>query len=143
MNLNSEAHKHWAFDLVQFVFFVSRAPFSRRALRTPAHRSLLQLLSRHASHPSNEVGGFEHEQPLFCVCTTVYKSCVAENGCNSAWQLDRTRGGPADQPHNHSQEPDPSILCLFRWHEKWRITFQSLVNKVFIDLIQHVICFAV
>lgn len=45
--------------------------------------------------------------------------------------------------HQHSQEYNPSIVCLFNWHEKWRITFQSLVNKVFIDLIKHVICVAV
>lgn len=117
--------------------FLSRAPFSRRLLRTFAHRSPLQLLSRHASCPSNEVGGFEHEQPLFCICTTGCKSCVAENSSNSAWQHDRKCGGP-NRPHNHSQESDPSIVCLFKWHG-----IQSEVNKVFIDLFQRVICFAV
>lgn len=105
-----------------------------------AHCSLLQLLSRLASCPSNEVGGFEHEQPLFCICTTGYKSCMAENSCNSAWQQVWWTSRPT---HNHSQKSKPSILCLFKWHVKWRITFQSEVNKVFIDLIQCVIwhCF--
>lgn len=53
----------------------------------------------------------------------------------AAWHCDRKRGGPAHQPQNQRQKFDPSILRLLTCQEKWRITFQSPLNKVCIDLI--------
>lgn len=61
----------------------------------------------------------------------------------AAWHGDRKRGGQADQPQYHRHPSDPSIVRLLACQEKWRITFWNPVNKVCIDLIQHVICFAV
>lgn len=54
----------------------------------------------------------------------------------AAWRGDRKRGGLADQPQC-------LVRVYFNCQEKWRITFQRPVNKVCIDSVQHVICFAV
>lgn len=31
----------------------------------------------------------------------------------AAWQGDRKRGGPEDQPQNHRHQSEPSIVCVY------------------------------
>lgn len=47
----------------------------------------------------------------------------------TAWHCDRKRGGQGEQPQNHRQQSDPSIVRLLECQKKWRITFQSPANK--------------
>lgn len=116
-------------------FSFQREHLLRTVPRTLAHGSF-QFLSRHASHPSNKVGGFE-AGPLW---TSGYERCVTGSLCTAACQRARRSSRPTTPPPSRIAS---TIVCLFKCHEIRRITFQSLLNKVFIDWIQHIICFAV